>query len=120
MKIQTTAQIKSLSIDSQSCDLNQSQIIDLEFSAIDTGGGYKDPILDFSFSIKTSNIADVDEKKGPITLTMKDPDKTNSEVTFSHESVLKAKDDHQFEVNGRLKDDQLSRELIGFVLQLLR
>lgn len=120
MKIQTTAHIESFSVDGQFWELNHSKTIDLEFSAIDTGGGYKDPILDFSCSVQKTDTANFDEEEYPITITLSDPDKEDNEVTFSYQGLLRAKDDNLLEVNGRLKDDQLSRQLIGFVLQLLR
>jgi hypothetical protein len=120
MKIQTNAQIDSLTIDGVSWELKQAQKIEFEFSAIDTGGGFKDPILDFSFIVEKLNTADLDEDKHDISLILSDPDKEDNEAHFSYQGVLKVKDDNLIEVNGRLKGNQLSRELIGFVLKRLR
>jgi len=119
MKIQSTALIHSLSIDGQSVELDNQQKIDVEFSAIDSGGGFKDPILDFSFSISRSMLPDVErDKKLPIQLTLQDPHNKESTAQFEHKVLLQGQ--QSVEINGRLKEDHLSRALIGFVLQLLR
>lgn len=121
MKIQTSAEIKILAINGSSQKIPAGQSIDLEFSAIDTGGGFKDPILDFSFTIP-KNVVDYnadDGQNSEITLTLSDPDQEGNEASFSYEGRLQVEED-QFEINGRLKEDQLSREVIDFVFKLLR
>lgn len=118
MKIQTTAIITKFSVDGESISLKDDKTIDLEFSAIDTGGGFKDPILDFSFSVEDANFPGSEEKKNKtIMMTLLDPQNPDNKVTFSCE-INDARPDKQ--INARLKEDELSRELIGFVLQLLR
>ena len=120
VKIQTTAQINAITIEGNSRNFTNSKTIELEFSAIDAGGGFKDPILDFSFTLEDA-VAEFElDQAYQITLTLSNPDKENSEVTFTYEGILKQKNDHIIEVNGRLKEDRLPREVIGFVLQLLR
>lgn len=122
MKIQTTARIEAFTIDDTPQDLPADQSINLEFSAIDTGGGFKDPILDFSFTIPKDVVDyDTDDEQTPeISLMLNDPDQEGREVSFSYKSRLQAVEEDQPEVNGRLKDDQLSREIIDFVFKLLR
>lgn len=122
MKIQTTAGIKTFTINDTPQDLSAGQTIDMEFSAIDTGGGFKDPILDFTFTIPKDAVDyDADDGQKPeISLTLSDPDQEENEVMFSYESRLQVAEEGQFEINGRLKDDQLSREIIDFVFKLLR
>lgn len=122
MKIQTTAGIETFTINDTPQDLSAGQTIDLEFSAIDTGGGFKDPILDFTFTISKNTIDynTDDGQKPELSLTLSDPDQEGNEVTFSYESRLQVAEEGQFEINGRLKDDQLSREIIDFVFKLLR
>lgn len=119
MKIQTTAQIEALTIDGTPQKLSSEQTIDLEFSAIDTGGGFKDPILDFSFLISKHDVGDVDQgQRSDITVTISDSNENRS--SFSCGSELQTTEDDLLEINGRLKEEQLSRELIGFVFKLLR
>jgi hypothetical protein len=101
-------------------ELEPSQEIELEFSAIDSGGAFRDPILDFSFRIPKQN--DLQQKIGTgcrYEIGLVDPN-ADKEISFDYEGPLRAGDNGGLEVNGRLKDDQLSRPLIGFVLQLLR
>lgn len=119
MKVQTTAKVKTLSLNGDSHEIKHSQEIELEFSAIDTGGGYKDPILDFSFRISRS--ADLNSnQRYELELVLGDPDNEEDEVSLKYAGELTAYDNDWFEVNGRLKEENLSRELIGFVLQRLR
>ncbi len=121
MKVQTSALIDQIIIGENSCNLSDHQTIELEFSAIDTGGGFKDPILDFSFSIDKSVIVDFDnEDSREITLSLSDPQKSDNEITFAFTGKLKQVDEQYLQANGRLKGDQLSRELIGFVMKRIR
>ena len=119
MKIQSTAQIDSLKIGSESIAVEDEHTIDIEFSAIDSGGGFKDPILDFSFSVSKAVLSDIETgRKVLIQLTLKDPQNEENTAQFEHEVFLQGQE--SVEINGRLKEDNLSRTLIGFVLQLLR
>lgn len=116
MKIQTIATIERISIDGESTN-RIDKSIDLEFSAIDTGGGFKDPILDFSFTIEDSDLLELIEEYQEMRIMLVDPQEEENEASFSYrlEGSISGK-----QINGRLKEDQLSRTLIGFVLQLLR
>ncbi len=115
MKIQTSAEVTLLKCNGQDIDLNQQHSIDLEFSAIDTGGGFKDPMLDFSIPIKESN--EWSESQPKISLTLADPNNEDKEVSFEFGGEVTVSDE---QINGRIKEDQLNREIIGFVLNLLR
>lgn len=122
MKIQTNALLKSCSIEGIEMDVPDSKTIELEFSAIDTGGGFRDAILDFSFQVPSSNALDVAEPgdECEIAATIQNPDDSGRMATFSYNTVLSLNDKDELEINGRLKDDHLSRELVGFMLHLLR
>ncbi len=121
MKVQTSALIEQINISGTSCNLTGQETIALEFSAIDTGGGFKDPILDFSFSIDKSVIVDFDnEKSHEIILSLSDPQNNDNKITFSFTGQLKQVDEQYLQANGRLKGDQLSRNLIGFVIKRIR
>lgn len=115
MKIQTFAVIRSLKCGGQVIDLDQHHNIDLEFSAIDTGGGFKDPILDFSIPLKKST--EWSKNDPNLSLTLADPNNEDKEVSFSFDGKVTVSNQR---MNGRIKEDQLSREVIGFVLNLLR
>lgn len=120
MKIQTTALIDELTVDGRTFSLPDEKSIDLEFSAIDTGGGFKDPILDFSFRLQSSRISDWPEAQAQeIILSLQDPGREGNKAELSYEGGVLDKGE-ALEVNGRLKEEQLSRQLIGFVLKLLR
>ncbi|PAU94387.1 hypothetical protein CK503_06185 [Aliifodinibius salipaludis] len=115
MKIQTSAEVTLLKCDGQVVDLSQNQKIDLEFSAIDTGGGFKDPMLDFSISL--DQIEEDIENEEQLSFILTDPNDSGKEIAFSFVGDTTFADN---QINGRIKEDQLSRELIGFVLNLLR
>lgn len=117
MKVQTTAQIETLFIDGKVQE-PASPGIDLEFSALDTGGGFKDPILDFSFLLQGLNIRKRDKnEKHKIRLMLRDPSNEENEAELLYEESIGSSAER---INGRLKEDRLSKELIGFVLKLLR
>lgn len=120
MKIQTTARIEVFAVNGKQQDLPDNQTIDFEFSAIDTGGGFKDPILDFSFTIPKKGVDMDGEGRSEITLTISDPNESNNHVSFSCGSEPQTIEGELYEINGRLKEEQLSKELIGFVFKLLR
>jgi hypothetical protein len=115
MKIQTSAEVTSFKCDGQAIDLGPSDNIDLEFSAIDTGGGFKDPILDFSMSLDQTDEITGDQEQ--LSFTLADPSDEHKQVAFSFSGDVTIANG---QINGRIKEDQLSRELIGFVLNLLR
>ncbi|NGP87601.1 hypothetical protein [Fodinibius halophilus] len=116
MKIQTSAIIDQLVMGDKEMEIPKKQTIELEFSAIDSGGGFKDPILDFSFNLP-AGIPKNGERM--LTVRLRNPQKEEHKATFSYE-LPADEGDGQSQINGRLKEDQLSREVIGFVLQLLR
>lgn len=115
MKIQTSAEVMSLTCDGKDIGLEKNQKIELEFSAIDTGGGFKDPMLDFS--ITSDQISRDIQNQEQLQFTLGDPNDKSKKVSFSIVNGI-TMDDGQ--INGRIKGEQLSRELIGFVLNLLR
>lgn len=120
MKLRTTAQLIHCTIDGGQLNFENPSTIELEFSAIDSGGGFKDPILDFSFEISPVDILKIpEEKKHIITPNLSDPRRDN-EITFSYEGVLNISENGNLIVNGRLKEDQLSDKLVGFVLKRLQ
>jgi len=119
MKIRSTAHVDSLLIGGESIALDSDRPIDIEFSAIDSGGGFKDPILDFSFSLSKSVLPDIEiYKKVLVEFMLRDPNNQENSARFQHEVLLQ--EGEPVEINGRLKEDELSRALIGFVLRLLR
>ncbi len=117
MKVQATAQIETVIIDGKAQE-PATRGIDLEFSAIDTGGGFKDPMLDFSFLLQELDIQGRDKgEKHEIKLVLRDPRNEEHETKLMYEKRISSSDDC---INGRLKEDGLSKELVGFVLNLLR
>lgn len=117
MKLQTTALIKQIIIDGVSLNVEDQLIIDLELSAIDAGGGFKDPIVDFSFSVPSGVCSDGNHK---FTVSLSDPDKKDNEITFNYEGTVKQSNGEEIVVNGRLKEDQLSKDLVAFIMKRMQ
>ncbi len=115
MKIQTQAILDQLLIDGDPLSLVDDQKIALEFSAIDTGGGFKDPMLDFSISL--SGGESIDHKKSEVFLSIQNPENADQVIQLSYEGEITVAEG---EVNGRLTQEALSKEAIGFVFKLLR
>lgn len=113
MKIQTQAILKALTIDDQDVPLDDQESIYLEFSAIDTGGGFKDPMLDFSISGPTIEVKN--HRKRSIMIVLADPADIENEVELSYKGEITIADN---EMNGRVTEEQLSREVVRFVFAL--
>lgn len=93
---------------------------DLELSAIDTGGGFRDPIVDLAFSLPRS-IGDLPvNKRCTIDLVIRNPRDTDDAVNFSYEGMIKPADGQQVEVMGRLQDEQVDREMVRFIMRCVR
>ncbi|MGD8748056.1 MAG: hypothetical protein PVI44_06280 [Balneolaceae bacterium] len=120
MKIQTTALLEQVVINEKVLELPDSVNIDLEFSAIDTGGGFHDPILDFTFTLNNSwHALTAVDQKSIIELVLRDPRKDENKAGFSCKCEI-AIGETQTEVNGRLYEEEISRALIGFVMKRFR
>lgn len=115
MKIQSTAIIKALKVDGTPVRLEDNQVIELEFSAIDTGGGFKDPMVDYSISFSGGNTPDYQERE--VQLLLSDPNDSNRNVEVSYTGVLSV--GHN-QINGRITEQELSNEAIGFIFGLQR
>ena len=113
MKIQTQAVLNELKIDNQNILLDEEQPIYLEFSAIDTGGGFKDPMLDFSVSV--SSIEGQNHRGGEIMIMLADPNGNGDEINLSYKGEITVAEN---EINGRITEDELPKEMIRFVFKL--
>lgn len=117
MKLRATAQLTDCAIEGETLNLENPSTIELEFSAIDTGGGFKDPLLDFSFRLDASDSPEIiGDNNHTISPILKDSSSDN-EVTFSCEGAINITNSGRLEINGRLKEDQLNDQLIGFVMK---
>lgn len=117
MKVQTKAQIETLVINGKAQE-PASPEIELEFSALDTGGGFRDPILDFSFLLQGLDVRERDKnEKHQIRIMLRDPTNEENEAELSYEERINSSAER---INGRLKEDGINNEFIGFILKLLR
>lgn len=95
--------------------------IELEFSAIDTGGGFHDPILDFAYELSADGSAQfLEDETHQIRLTLQDPLDKENRLELSYQGKLLMKENHRLEGMGRLKDDEMSREITRFVMRSVR
>lgn len=121
MKQQTTAVIESVLVDGESLPLARQALIELELSAIDTGGGFHDPILDFVYELK---VADEQllrpAKEQRLRLIVQDPSDAGHALTISYRDELKRLGEHHWQGMGRLSGDQSGREVVTFVMQCVR
>ncbi|HKK45709.1 MAG TPA: hypothetical protein VJ964_09315 [Balneolaceae bacterium] len=120
MKVQTTALVNAFTLDGQPLEFPDSIKIDLEFSAIDTGGSFRDPILDFSLLLHDTGF-DMHNwnKKSRAELLLVDPHHKENRATLNAACEVSVNGD-QLQINGRLKDDHLTDSIIGFVLRRFR
>jgi hypothetical protein len=121
MKQQTTVVITRVKVDGDVWPQENPTDIELEFSAIDTGGGFHDPILDFTYEFSADGVGQYGEEKvHQITLNLQDPlDKENT-LKISYQGKLLRKDNHRLKGMGRLKNDDMSRDITKFVMRSVR
>ncbi|MCW9707136.1 hypothetical protein [Fodinibius salsisoli] len=121
MKQQTTVVITKVEIDGEVWPLDEPEDIELEFSAIDTGGGFHDPILDFAYELSAEEqAAYLQEDLYDITLYLQDPAHEENSLEVAYEGRLKLTDNDRLEGTGRLKDEDMSRDIVKFVIRSVR
>lgn len=120
MKQRTTALIDSISVNGEPLDLSGRTEIEIEFSAIDTGGGFHDPILDFSYLLENVDIEESSQQSYDISLKVHDPTDEENRVAINYRGKLTRKTDTGYEAMGRLKDDKVSRDMVKFVMRSVR
>ncbi len=120
MKQQTKAYIKKAELDGKKISLPGEVTVNLELSAIDTGGGFHDPIVDFAFTLPGS-FGDLQaNKKCTIDLLIGNPGNTEDTIDFSYEGTLKPTKGQQGEIMGRLQDEQVDLEMVRFIMRCVR
>lgn len=120
MKQQTKAYIKKAELDGKKISLPGEVTVSLELSAIDTGGGFHDPIVDFAFTLQGSFGDLQTDKKCTINLLIGNPGNTDDTIDFSYEGKLKSTNGQQVELMGRLQDEQVDREMVRFIMRCVR
>ncbi len=117
MKQRTTAYIKKVELDGKNISLPGEIAADLELSAVDTGGAFRDPIVDFSFTLQGSISNMPANERCKIDLVIGNPRNTDDTINFSYEGMIKSADGQQMEVMGRLQDKQVDREMVRFIMR---
>lgn len=120
MKQQTTAIIEKATIDGEIVEPAEQTDITLEFSAIDTGGGFHDPILDFTYKMPVKKRKIVEQTVYHIVLVIREPSDRKNTVTLAYEGKLKQEDGKYLKGMGRLQNEQMSRDIVKFVMRCLR
>lgn len=121
MKQQVVVFIKKLDVDGKDFPLAKPEDIKLELSAIDSGGGFRDPILDFAFEIEAGELSrEFAEGMNQITLHLQDPSDEGNTLEVTYEGTLNWIEEDRLEGMGRLKDENMSRDIMKFVMQSVR
>lgn len=120
MKQQTTVIIEKVTIDGEIVEPLEQTDITLEFSAIDTGGGFHDPILDFTYKIPVKKGETTEQAVNHIVLVIRDPSDRRNTVTLVYEGKLKQEDGKYLRGMGRLQNGRMSRDIVKFVMRCLR
>lgn len=117
MKQQVVVVITKVDIDGEDWPLAKPEDIELEFSAIDSGGGFHDPILDFAYELETDESSkNIAEGVHQITLYLQDPSEEENTLEIVYEGALKWIDG-RVEGMGRLKDEEMDRDIAKFVMK---
>lgn len=120
MKQRIHADIIRIEIGGTTLKIADQPTIELEFSAIDAGGGFHDPILDFVYTIELAESQNISQKKQSILLQLADPGHKKNQTEIIYEGNLNKVNKDQVEGMGRLKDEAVSRGMVEFVMRSLR
>jgi len=120
MKQRLHAHIEQIEVDGRPLELKEVPKAELEFSAIDTGGGFHDPIFDFAFTIAPADRQWSPDKERTIRLRLCDPSDSENKLEILYDGQLQKIAGGKVEGTGRLKDEAVSRKMIGFVMRCLR
>lgn len=120
MKQQITAVIENMKIDNKVVELPEQADVVLEFSAVDTGGGFRDPILDFTYQLPVLNNETLNESMHSITLLISDPSDFENTLLISYNGKLEQVDGDCMEAMGRLQGKEAGGEILEFVMRCLR
>ncbi|SHG10681.1 hypothetical protein SAMN05443144_11930 [Fodinibius roseus] len=120
MKQQITAIIEKVTIDKTTLELVEPADIALEFSAIDTGGGFRDPILDFAYELVLVNATMTEETTHHIVLDIREPDDRKNRLSIAYDGILKQKSGEPLAGIGRLQDGKVTPEVVKFIMRCLR
>ncbi|WP_372637748.1 hypothetical protein [Fodinibius sp.] len=120
MKQQTTAVIEKVTSDDTTLELLEQADITLEFSAIDTGGGFRDPILDFAYKLVVVDGIIPDEPISRMVLDIREPDDGEHRMSIAYDGALKQIDGKTLAGMGRLQNGQVTPDMVKFILRCLR
>ncbi len=121
MKQQVVVVIRKVVINGEDWPLAKPEDIELEFSAIDSGGGFRDPILDFAYELEADESSkQLAEGAHQITLYLQDPSDEGNTLEIGYEGSLNWIADNRVEGMGRLKDENMSRDIMKFVMRSVR
>lgn len=120
MKQRITAIIERITIDEDVLFLTDQPSVELEFSAIDTGGGFHDPILDFEFKLAVEKREVREQTNHNIILMIRDPADRENTLSLAYQGKLKQVDGRFFRGMGRLQDEHVSRDTVKFIMRCLR
>lgn len=120
MKQQITAVIEKVAIDETTLELVEQADITLEFSAIDTGGGFRDPILDFAYELVVVNGTINEETICRMVLDIREPDDKENIISIAYDGTLKQIDGKTLAGMGRLQNGGVTRDMVKFIMRCLR
>ncbi len=120
MKQQIAAIIEKVTIDETTLVFVEQADITLEFSAIDTGGGFRDPIVDFAYELVLLNGAMAEETICHIMLDIREPGDSENRLSIAYDGKLKQIDGETFAGMGRLQDGDVTRDMVKFIMRCLR
>src|SRR5699024_3661332 len=107
MKQRLHARIEQIEVDGRSLELKGVPLAELEFSAIDTGGGFHDPIFDLVFTIAPGDGQWASGKEHTIRLLLCDPSDNKNKLEIFYDGRLQKIAEGKAEGMGRLKDEEV-------------
>src|SRR5699024_223105 len=121
MKQRIRVPIEQIEIDGKPLELKRQQpLAELELSAIDTGGSFHDPILDFRYTIEPANRQQLPKSDQVVILQLCDPYDEENTIEIQYDGRLHEQGKNRIEGMGRLKGETMSRNIMCFVMRCVR
>lgn len=120
MKQQITARVYKITIDGRTPALLEPADITLEFSAIDTGGSFCDPILDFAYELKVVDGRITKDAVYQIVLELRAPEDKELSLSFAYEGKITQVDGETLAGMGRLQNGEVTPDMVKFIIRCLR
>jgi hypothetical protein len=120
MKLHTTVNLQKISVDGEEIQIGDRRTVDIEFSAIDTGGGFHNPIMDIAYTVDISgDLFFEEDEEYAIKLLLSDPDDESNTLEIRYKGKIEG-NKNRISGMGRLQEEEVGDKAMAFVMKRFR